>query len=164
MVNIKSPGRICLFGEHQDYLDLPVIAMGISLFSTLKGQRIANREVIIHKLDIDEVENFSLDYLFYDNEKNYYKSGIRICMKEGLKFSKGFQVEVQSNIPFQSGCGSSSSIMVAWIYFLTQISDNPQHIPPSVDNNMPSPFPPHHNQKLPFPADFPFLLSSISEL
>ena len=26
---ISSPGRICLFGEHQDYLGLPVIPMAI---------------------------------------------------------------------------------------------------------------------------------------
>ncbi|MHA2203829.1 MAG: galactokinase family protein, partial [Candidatus Hodarchaeales archaeon] len=28
--SISSPGRICLFGEHQDYLGLPVIPMAIN--------------------------------------------------------------------------------------------------------------------------------------
>jgi galactokinase len=27
---VSTPGRICLFGEHQDYLGLPIIAAGIS--------------------------------------------------------------------------------------------------------------------------------------
>ena len=27
----SAPGRICLFGEHQDYLGLPVIAMAVDL-------------------------------------------------------------------------------------------------------------------------------------
>ena len=125
MVNIKSPGRICLFGEHQDYLDLPVISMGISLHSIIRGGLREDRKVIIHKMDLDEVETFSLDDLLYEKGKNYYKSGIKICIKEGIEFTKGFQVEVQSNIPIQSGCGGSSSIMVAWIYFLTQIVENP---------------------------------------
>ena len=30
-MEISTPGRICLFGEHQDYLGLPVLAMAISL-------------------------------------------------------------------------------------------------------------------------------------
>ena len=30
-MEISTPGRICLFGEHQDYLGLPVIPMAISL-------------------------------------------------------------------------------------------------------------------------------------
>ena len=38
-LEVSTPGRICLFGEHQDYLGLPVIAMGISLRSIIKGQK-----------------------------------------------------------------------------------------------------------------------------
>jgi len=30
MIRLKSPGRICLFGEHQDYLNYPIISMAIS--------------------------------------------------------------------------------------------------------------------------------------
>ncbi|MBT4369578.1 MAG: galactokinase family protein, partial [Candidatus Marinimicrobia bacterium] len=35
-MEISTPGRICLFGEHQDYLGLPVIAMGISLRAKIR--------------------------------------------------------------------------------------------------------------------------------
>ncbi|PCH58486.1 MAG: hypothetical protein COC11_03510 [Candidatus Neomarinimicrobiota bacterium] len=35
-MTIKTPSRICLFGEHQDYLGLPVIAMAESLYSRRK--------------------------------------------------------------------------------------------------------------------------------
>ncbi|MDC0235199.1 galactokinase family protein, partial [Candidatus Marinimicrobia bacterium] len=38
-LEISTPGRICLFGEHQDYLGLPVIAMAISLRGKIKGQK-----------------------------------------------------------------------------------------------------------------------------
>ena len=31
-VMFKAPGRICLFGDHQDYLGLPIIACAIDLF------------------------------------------------------------------------------------------------------------------------------------
>lgn len=36
--SISSPGRICLFGEHQDYLGLPVIPMAINKRLTLHYQ------------------------------------------------------------------------------------------------------------------------------
>ena len=30
-IEVTAPGRICLFGEHQDFLGLPVIACAIDL-------------------------------------------------------------------------------------------------------------------------------------
>ena len=123
MLRVKSPGRICLFGEHQDYLDLPVVSMAISLHSTIIGKKINSRKIIIHKKDLGEIESFSLDDLKYDDDRDYFKSGIITCMNEGLEFSNGFEVEIKSDIPMQAGCGSSSSIMVGWIYFLTKVSD-----------------------------------------
>jgi galactokinase len=30
-IKVSAPGRICLFGEHQDYLGLPVITAAIDL-------------------------------------------------------------------------------------------------------------------------------------
>ncbi len=30
-IRVTAPGRICLFGEHQDFLGLPVIACAIEL-------------------------------------------------------------------------------------------------------------------------------------
>ncbi len=122
---ISSPGRICLFGEHQDYLGLPVIAMAISLRSYIKGKKRNDRQVIIHKPDIDETESFSLDDLTYTKYRDYFKSGIKVCMDEGLNFSNGFECEVTSEIPFQAGTSSSSAIIVSWIHFLSQMADDP---------------------------------------
>lgn len=31
MIKISTPSRLCLFGEHQDYLGLDVIALAIDL-------------------------------------------------------------------------------------------------------------------------------------
>ena len=39
-MEVSTPGRICLFGEHQDYLSLPVVSMAISLYSTILGKKI----------------------------------------------------------------------------------------------------------------------------
>jgi len=130
-LNIRTPGRICLFGEHQDYLELPVIAMAVSLYSRIKGSKSIDRKVTIYKPDINETECFSLDDLSYKNERDYYKSGIKVCQDEGFQFSVGFDVEITSRIPIQAGCSSSSSIMVGWIQFLSQMANEPMHLQPN---------------------------------
>ena len=47
-LEVSTPGRICLFGEHQDYLGLPVIAMAISLRAIITGRKRVDNQVIIH--------------------------------------------------------------------------------------------------------------------
>jgi len=124
-MEISTPGRICLFGEHQDYLGLPIIAMAISLRSHIKGQKSTNQNIIIRKSDLDDVESFSLNDLKYDHSRDYYKSAFKICLSEGLQFSYGLNCEVSSDIPIQAGTSSSSAIMVSWIHFLSKMADNP---------------------------------------
>ena len=37
IIKILSPGRTCLFGDHQDYLGLPVIACAINKYISLNA-------------------------------------------------------------------------------------------------------------------------------
>jgi len=124
-VEVSTPGRICLFGEHQDYLGLPVIAMAISLRANLTGERRSDKKIIIHKPDLGETESFSLDDLTYSKPRDYFKSGINVCMNEGLTFSHGFDCELTSQIPIRAGTSSSSAINVSWIHFLSRMADEP---------------------------------------
>ena len=124
-MKVSAPGRICLFGEHQDYLGLPVIAMAISLRAIITGRKRVDNQVIIHKPDLNEYENFSLDDLTYSKSRDYFKSGIIVCQKSGLNFSKGFECEIKSNIPVRAGVSSSSAISTSWIQFLSHIADVP---------------------------------------
>ena len=124
-MEISTPGRICLFGEHQDYLGLPVISMAISLRTRLIGKNRLDRKFIINKLDLNKVEFFSLDDLTYTKSRDYFKSGVKVCLDEGLKFPNGFECELTSEIPMKAGTGSSSAITVSWIHFLSQMADEP---------------------------------------
>tara|TARA_Y100001968_G_scaffold333480_1_gene396547 strand:+ start:951 stop:2006 length:1056 start_codon:yes stop_codon:yes gene_type:complete len=124
-LEISTPGRICLFGEHQDYLGLPVVAMAISLRVNIIGEKRDDRKVIIHKPDLSETEVFSLDNLDYVNSRDYFKSGLRICQRMGLSFANGFECKIKSHIPIQAGTSSSSAIVVSWINFLAQLADYP---------------------------------------
>ena len=113
-----------MFGEHQDYLGLPVIAMAISLRTKIRGNQRSDRKVIIHKKDLKETESFSLSDLDYKRPRDYFKSGIKVCLEEGLVFSNGFECEITSDIPIQAGTSSSSAIVVSWIHFLSLMSEN----------------------------------------
>jgi len=124
-MKVITPGRICLFGEHQDYLGLPVIALAISLNSSISLTKRKDKKIIINMPDIDRVEEFSLDDLSYSKDRDYFKSAMNVCLKEGLKFSNGFESIIESNIPIQAGTSSSSSIVVGWINLISKIADNP---------------------------------------
>ena len=124
-MQVSTPGRICLFGEHQDYLGLPVIAMAISLRGKIKGEKREDKEIIFYKPDLGETESFSLNDLSYTKPRDYFKSGIKVCQNERLTFSSGFECEITSEIPIRAGTSSSSAIMVSWIHFLSRMADEP---------------------------------------
>ena len=74
---------------------------------------------------LKEQKKISLDDLEYRNSRDYFRSGIRICQNEGLRFSKGFDCKIKSQIPIKAGTSSSSALMVSWINFLSRMADDP---------------------------------------
>ena len=127
-MEIKTPGRICLFGEHQDYLGLPVISLAISRYSKIFGSPRSDSMIIINKPDLNETERFHLSDNQYTSNFDLFKSGLNVCKNYGFKFTKGFDVHVTSDIPIKAGTSSSSSIMVGWVHFLSNNADNPMKL------------------------------------
>ncbi len=126
-LKISTPGRVCLFGEHQDYLQLPVIPCAISLRIALKGEKRNDSNVNINLPDINSSESFMLNgRLHYDQERDYFKSVVNVMIKHGFTFSKGFDCTVKGNIPINSGTSSSSALIVTWVNFLSRMSDQPK--------------------------------------
>jgi galactokinase len=126
LLHISTPGRICLFGEHQDYLGLPVIAAAISCRISIKGSQRSDRQVVINMPDLNQVEILSLDALLpYQKERDYFRSTIHVLQRRGFTFEQGFDCEVHGNIPINSGTSSSSALIVAWANFLTRMADTP---------------------------------------
>ena len=124
-MEVSTPGRICLFGEHQDYLGLPVIAMAMNLRLQIHGQKRNDKKIIIHLPDIGKSKSLTINDSINNKPKNIFTSGIKVCIEQGLSFSRGFEVEIFSRIPIQAGAGSSSALMVSWINLLSQMADNP---------------------------------------
>lgn len=127
-MKISTAGRICFFGEHQDYLGLPVIAAAISRRISIKGEYRSDDQVVLELPDLNQKIQFSINDTFpYIIQRDYFRSTINVLKRRGLTFSKGFDCVIHGNIPINSGTSSSSALIVSWANFLDKMSDNPAH-------------------------------------
>ena len=124
MIRLKAPGRICLFGEHQDYLNYPVIAMAISKYIYLEASRISTQKFIIDLPNIDDKVEFQLKNreIEYSSDRDYLHSGYNQFLRKGVKFNKGYTIKITGDIPINAGAASSSAFVIAWLCFLNLIS------------------------------------------
>ena len=124
MINIKAPGRICLFGEHQDYLNYPVISMAISKYIYLEAERISEPKFLINQPDIGTSIELLLNSgeLEYTSNRDYLVSGYNQFVRRNCKFEKGYKIKITGDIPINAGVASSSALVIAWLYFLNLIS------------------------------------------
>jgi galactokinase len=130
-LKVSAPGRVCLFGEHQDYLGLPVIPCAISLRISIEGKRRTDAEINIKLPDLGEKKTFSLQpEIPYVEDRDYFRSVVNILQRSNYSFSTGFDCIVRGNIPINAGMASSSALIVAWINFLTQMSDQAVKLAP----------------------------------
>ncbi len=128
---ISTPGRICLFGEHQDYLQLPIIAAAISRRICLAGSKRYDRKINIDLPDIRKRESFEItDPIPYTSQRDYFRSVVNTLQRRGFHFSYGFDCAVQGNIPINAGTGSSSALIVGWANFLSRMSDQARTLDP----------------------------------
>jgi galactokinase len=131
-LKISTPGRICLFGEHQDYLLLPVIPAAISLRISIEGERRKDAEVALKLPDTHSRIQFSIaKNIEYVLDRDYFRSVFNVLRKEGFTFSSGFNCIVKGTIPIRSGTSSSSALVVSWANFLTRMSDQAKELSPS---------------------------------
>lgn len=130
MITISTPGRICLFGEHQDYLGLPVVAAAISRRIQITAQRVTRPGFRLNLPDIQSSVDipFSGRPLPYPQERDYFRSAINVLLREGFTFDGGVEGEVRGNIPINSGTSSSSALLVTWLNVLTQLADQPRSL------------------------------------
>ncbi|MFV8346953.1 mevalonate kinase [Flavobacterium sp. ZB4P13] len=114
-----APGRTCLFGDHQDYLGLPVIACAIN--RNIKLTAVQN-DTDVFKLnmgDINEVRVIDIHATFSElAPRDYFASSLRVLRRHGCIPNVGYDITIKGNIPINSGTSSSSALLLAWINFL----------------------------------------------
>ena len=126
MITSEASARICFFGDHQDYLNLPVIAGTIDRKIKIKATPNSTATYFLQLLDLEE--NIIIDL----NKKNrlislgdYYRSSMEVLQKEGAHFMQGYDIEISGTIPINAGISSSSALVVAWLRFLVQAQKVP---------------------------------------
>lgn len=116
---VRAPGRVCLFGEHQDYLGLPVIAAAIDRHIVLRARRNGRDRFRIEMPDIGASREIRIDDTFPVLEKrDYFASALRVLRRYGCIPTAGYDVEIHGTIPINAGASSSSAVVVAWVRLL----------------------------------------------
>ncbi len=114
-----APGRTCLFGDHQDYLGLPVIACAIDRSIKLTATQNDLHSFVLNMIDIDEVRIIKIDSTFEILEpRDYFASSLRVLRRYGCVPNSGYDITITGDIPINSGTSSSSALLMAWINFL----------------------------------------------
>lgn len=132
-----APGRTCLFGDHQDYLGLPVIACAISRNIKLTAIQNNTGEFRINMVDIDQVRVIDINATFTKLEpRDYFASSLRVLRRHGCIPNVGYDITVNGNIPINSGTSSSSALLLAWINFLVTAYGVDEEVTPEFISRM----------------------------
>ena len=124
----KAPARICLFGDHQDYLGLPVIACAIDKYITVEGEPNHSNFLNFDLQDLEKKIPINLNDDLKEIEKgDHIKYVLKSLKKNKIVINKGYDIKVKSEIFINAGISSSSALIVALIKFFLQIF-NPEKI------------------------------------
>ncbi len=120
-IKIKAPGRICLFGDHQDYLGLPIIACAINKYIDLYATPNEDYILRLNMPDINEQRLIDLNKpVLPISNHDHLVSAIQELKREGCIPNMGYDIEIKGSIPINAGLSSSSAIVVAWVTFLLE--------------------------------------------
>ena len=125
-LTVSAPGRLCLFGEHQDFLGLPVIAAAFDRDITVEAQPRDDGLIVVQMPDVREQDQFDPRFeTSYAHERDYVRSATNVLRRAGIRPRQGYECEVRGTIPINAGCSSSSALTVAWVSFLLAAADRP---------------------------------------
>ncbi|MDI6829293.1 MAG: galactokinase family protein, partial [Armatimonadota bacterium] len=120
-LKVSAPGRICLFGEHQDFLGLPVIAAAINLRIWIEGNLRQDSIINIDMPDIGQNDCINLSgKIEYKHKRDYLRSCINVLRRKGWNIERGFDCRIHGTIPINAGVSSSSALVIAWLKFLIE--------------------------------------------
>lgn len=119
-IRASTPGRICLFGEHQDFLGLPVIAAAIDRRFTITGTAIDEPIFRLRMPDLgtEVAIPVSQEELTYTCDRDYLRSALNVLMREGYRITRGYDCTFRSTIPINAGTSSSSAMILTWLRFI----------------------------------------------
>ena len=118
----RAPARVCLLGDHQDYLGLPAIVAAINIYIEISAERNYSDYFRIDMPDIGKARKIPLNESYYSLEqRDYFGSSLKVLREYGCKPDFGLDLKVSGAIPISSGASSSSALVTAWINLLLNI-------------------------------------------
>ena len=124
-----APGRVCLFGEHQDYLGLPVIAAAIPLGCRMVVEPGTDGVWTVCTPQLDFTWSCAAgDALRLTPEPQpdasaFLRAGLQEALEAGWNVEGGGTVMCSVDLPLQAGVSSSSAMVVAWMQALARVAD-----------------------------------------
>jgi galactokinase len=114
-----APGRTCLFGDHQDYLGLPIIACAINRHITLKAIKNNSSTFCIDLPDINQKREIDIydEYKVLEKE-DFLIAALRVLKRNNCIPTVGYDIVITGTIPINAGTSSSSALTVSWVQFL----------------------------------------------
>lgn len=139
-ITVKAPGRICLFGDHQDYLELPIIACAIDRYITISGVVNGKDYFDFHLPNLRNGEGLSFRETCPDlsgsihnaQKKNHLTDTLKVVRRYGCSVDKGYSITITGDIPINAGLSSSSAVVVAWTQWLLSTFGCNQSITPEL--------------------------------
>ena len=125
---VSTPSRICLFGEHQDYLGLEVVASAINLRfyaeATSRQDMLINLHLTGEDMEVEEVIDLSKP-IVYENKRDYLKSVMNVLRRKNYPLNQGYDITMHSEIPIGKGMSSSTTMIIVLIKVLLEMMDHP---------------------------------------
>lgn len=121
-----APGRVCIFGEHSDYLGLNVIPAAISMYIEISCSPRDDHLMDIRYTDVGIKDTFKIDReIEYAHERNYVRSAFNVLRRHGIVPVSGWSMHVRGNIPIAGGLSSSSALAVASVLAYSRMAGEP---------------------------------------
>ncbi len=140
-VRVKAPGRICLFGDHQDYLELPIIACAINRYITITG---TPNTTDYFEFDMPDLRvrfrkntraqhNSTLDIIAPEENASHnihLDAALKVLSQYDCIANQGYTITITGDIPINAGLSSSSAVVVAWVQWMLSTLGCNQEITP----------------------------------
>lgn len=114
MIEVRTPGRVNLIGEHTDYNDGFVMPAAIGYYTFVRAQPLAANSVVI-TTDSSKDVTFTLGALPHERRGDWtdYARGILIELERAGVALHGAKLDVTATLPMGAGLSSSASFELA---------------------------------------------------
>ncbi|HEY4662287.1 MAG TPA: galactokinase [Candidatus Humimicrobiaceae bacterium] len=125
LINILSPGRVNIIGEHTDYNLGLSITTAINKYNFITGCKNNTDIVEVFSKYLNDSNKFSISDINFDKDSNwvnYIKGVLKEYIQHGYKIG-GFNLAIDSNLPIGAGMSSSASLEVGVARLIEELFD-----------------------------------------